>query len=116
MANNFANVEHFADRNVDGLAYMKDTLANVMGANTKADKAEEFGSFSMAAIKALGRKAFGAIPLFRTKPQNNGVMTFQAFFNDFAETNNMSQRLRMTGVWDDATKAAFDMMVAKYSA
>lgn len=116
MANNFANVEHFADRNVDGLAYMKDVLANVMGTNTKTEKPEEFGAFSMAAIKAMGRKAFGAIPLFRTKPQVNGIMTFQVFFNDFAEANNLNIRLRTTGVWDEATFNALTMMVEKYKA
>lgn len=116
MANNFANVEHMADRNVDGIAYMKTVLATVMGVCTKTEKENEMGNVAMAAIKTMARTAFGRLPLFRTAQLENGVMTFQAFFNEFAEANDLNAHLRVTGVWNEATQNAFDMIVEKYTA
>ena len=116
MANNFASVEHIAGRNVDGINYMKAILGNILGTNSSSEKEDEMGSISMNAVKVICRKAFGAIPLFRTTQLENGVMTFQAFFNDFAEANNINANLRVTGVWNEATQKAFDMIVAKYEA
>lgn len=116
MANNFASVEHMNDRNVEGVSYMKAALANVMGVCTKAEKENEMGAVAMSAIKAMARAAFGHLPLFRTVQMENGVMTFQAFFNDFAEANNLNAHVRVTGVWNEATQEAFDMIVNKSNA
>lgn len=116
MANNFAAVEHMNDRNVEGVSYMKTILANVMGVNTESEKENEMGSVAMSAIKSMARSAFGRLPLFRTAQMENGVMTFQAFFNDFAEANDLNAHLRVTGVWNEATQNAFDMIVNKFNA
>lgn len=104
--NNFANVTHFTLRNVNGVAYMK----AAMGMETTGEELH-LGNEALMAIKYLARKALGSIPLFRTRILENGVMTFQEFFNEVAETNNMNLRLRVTGVWNTPTQQAFDMLV-----
>ena len=104
--NNFANVTHFETRNVNGVAYMKAAL----GMETTGEELHLCASTLMS-IKTLARKALGCLPLFRTRTLDNGVMTFQEFFNEVAEANNLNLRLRVTGVWNESTQKAFDMLV-----
>lgn len=116
--NNFAYVNHYETRNALGVKYIKDRIiALFKGAVClKADKEDEIGSSTMAAIKDMARRAFGRLPLFRTRYSANSVETFQNWFNDFAESNDLRSHLRVTGVWDEATQAAFDMIVERYNA
>lgn len=113
MANNFKHVEHFADRNAMGVAYIKDMLAKV-----SAQKVEEDanGSVAMAVIRDIARKAFGRIPFGRVEIRNNAIETFQVWYNDFVDANNLSTRIHVTGVWSEETQAAFDSIVNKYAA
>lgn len=111
--NNFAFVEHMADRNVDGVSYIKEVLATVMGSSTKE---EGIGFSTMSVIKDMARRAFGSIPLFRTQITENSIETFQVWYNEFAETNNLGLTLRVTGVWNEPTQNAFDLIVRKFKA
>lgn len=112
MANNFAHVEHIADRNAMGVAYIKDRIMSVLGKNSLNGENEEVvGTVTMGALKDLGRKAFGRIPLFRTRIKNNSVETFQEWFNEFAEVNNINKRVHVTGVWSEETQEALDLIV-----
>lgn len=112
MANNFANVEHFADRNAAGVAMIKARLVSVLNFKSE-EKEEEIGSVTMTAIKTMARAAFGRIPFFRTEIKANSVETFQVWFNEFAETNNL-KAIRVTGVWSEETQTAFEMIADKY--
>lgn len=114
--NNFAYVNHYQTRNAIGVKYIKDRLVSVFKGKLclKADKEDEIGSATMAAIKDIARRAFGCLPLFRTRFTDNSVETFQIWFNDFAESNGLRNSLRVTGVWDEETQAAFDLITKKY--
>lgn len=116
--NNFAYVNHYQTRNAMGVKYIKERLIALFKGTVclKADKEDEIGSSTMAAIKDMARRAFGRLPLFRTRFSANSVETFQVWFNDFAEANDLLISLRVTGVWDEATQEAFDMIVDRYNA
>jgi hypothetical protein len=112
--NNFAFVGHYNARNEAGVKYIKDRLVAVLGKiSFSGEKETEIGHSTMALIKDIARKAFGCLPLFRTRFSDNSVETFQNWYNDFAEANNMNT-LRLTGVWDEATREAFDLITNKY--
>lgn len=114
--NNYGYVNHYQARNALGVRYIKDRLIAVFkgSLSLKADKEDEIGSATMTAIKDIGRRAFGRLPILRTRFHSNSVETFQEWFNDFADSNNLHMSLRITGVWDDETQAAFDMITEKY--
>ncbi|QYN80146.1 hypothetical protein PQD71_gp180 [Kosakonia phage Kc263] len=114
--NNFAYVNHYETRNAIGVKYIKDRLISVFKGKLclKADKEDEIGSATMSAIKDIARRAFGCLPLLRTRFSTNSVETFQNWFNDFSESNNLVMTLRVTGVWDEETQAAFDLITKKY--
>lgn len=114
MAYNFASVEHMADRNVIGVSYIKDRLYSVMG--KKTGKEVGIGFITMSIIKDMGRRAFGSIPLFRTRITSNSIETFQIWYNEFAEMNCLGVTLRVTGVWNEPTQEAFELIVKKYNA
>lgn len=104
---NYAEVNHYNTRNSEGIAFMLKTLSKV-----DASLAGEttIGHSAMSVLKTLARKVFGSLPLFRTRISECGVETFQNWYNDLAEANNM-KALRNTGVWDEATAAAFTTIV-----
>lgn len=113
--NNFAYVNHFNTRNAAGVKYIKGRLVMVLkDVCLKGDKEEEIGYSTMGAIKDIARKAFGCLPLLRTRFNDNSVITFQDWFNDFAEANDLMVSLRVTGVWDEPTREAFEFIVARY--
>jgi len=104
---NYAEVNHYNTRNNDGVAFMLKTLSKFDG---NVAKEATIGYTAIAVLKTLARKVFGALPLFRTRITESGVETFQTWYNDLAEVNNM-KALRNTGVWDEATAAAFNSIV-----
>lgn len=112
MANNFASVEHFADRNAAGVAIIKARLSAVLGFKSE-EKEEEIGSMTMNAIRSMARAAFGRIPFMRTEIKSNSVETFQVWYNEFAEANNL-KAIHVTGVWNEETQTAFESIADKY--
>ena len=106
---NYAEVNHFGTRNAEGVAFMLKTLSKFDG---NVAKEATIGYTAMAVLKTLARKVFGSLPLFRTRITDCGVETFQTWYNDLAEVNNL-KTLRNTGVWDEATAAAFNSLVEK---
>lgn len=107
--NNFKTVEHFETRNDEAVAYMIDELSKK---EESVAKETAVNGIVIGALRSIARRAFGRIPLFRPTITDNSVETFQIWFNDFAEANNINKRIRVTGVWSEETKAAYDMLVA----
>lgn len=112
--NNFAYVNHYATRNAAGVAFIKSRLVALLNFKSE-EKAEEIGSVTMNAIRTIARAAFGRIPFGRVEFKSNSIETFQVWYNDFAETNNL-KGIRVTGVWNEETHAAFDSIADKYAA
>lgn len=104
---NYAEVNHFGTRNADGVSFMLTRLAVI---DPTIAKEKVIGLAAMTVLKTLARKVFGSLPLFRTRITDCGVATFQTWYNDLAEVNNL-KTLRNTGVWDAATAAAFNSIV-----
>jgi hypothetical protein len=104
---NYAEVNHFGTRNKEGVAFMLKSLAKI---DASISTETTIGYAAMSVLKTLARKVFGSLPLFRTRITDCGVETFQTWYNDLAEVNNMKP-LRNTGVWDEATAAAFNSIV-----
>jgi len=107
--NNFPEVNHFHTRNLAGVSFMLNRLAVI---DPIVEKETVMGHVAMGVLKTVARKVFGSLPLFRTRIADCGVETFQSWYNDFAEINNM-KTLRNTGVWDEATESAFNSIVEK---
>lgn len=106
---NYAEVNHFGTRNAEGVAFMLKALVKV---DASISTETTIGYAAMSVLKTLARKVFGSLPLFRTRITDCGVETFQTWYNDLAEVNNL-KTLRNTGVWDEATAAAFNSLVEK---
>lgn len=106
--NNFAYVDHIADRNVEGVEYMINTLS---AKDASVAKEAAVNGVVIGALKTIARNVFGNIPFFRPVITDNSVETFQIWFNEFAEANNLTKRIHVTGVWSEETKEAYDMIV-----
>lgn len=104
---NYAEVNHFNTRNNAGVAFMLKALVKV-DSSISTETTISYAAISV--LKTLARKVFGALPLFRTRITDCGIETFQAWYNDLAEVNNL-KTLRNTGVWDEATADAFNRIV-----
>lgn len=107
--NNFNTVEHFEIRNEEAVAYM---ISNLSNKEESVANETAINGIVIGALKAIARRTFGCIPLFKATITDNSVETFQIWFNEFAEANNIRTRVRVTGVWSEETKAAYDMVVA----
>ncbi|AEV89674.1 hypothetical protein OBP_237 [Pseudomonas phage OBP] len=112
MANNFAFVNHYETRNAAGVAFIKSRLVALINFSSE-EKEDEIGSVTMNAIRTIARVAFGRIPFGRTEFKSNSVETFQNWYNDFAETNNLKS-IKVTGVWNEETQIAFASIADKY--
>lgn len=106
--NNFNSVVHYETRNEEAVAYM---IANLSLREESVANETAVNGIVIGALKSIARRTFGCIPLFRPTITDNSVETFQIWFNEFAEANNISKRIRVTGVWSEETKAAYDMIV-----
>lgn len=74
-----------------------------------------FGAVAMSALKTIAKKAFGQLPIFRTRYYDNSVETFQNFFNEFSEVNGLMVTVPTHGVWCERTQAAFDLIVKNFN-
>lgn len=104
---NYAEVNYYNTRNKEGIAFMLKTLSKF---DINLAKEETIGHGAITVLKSLARKVFGALPLFRARITECGIVTFQTWYNDLAEVNNI-KALRVTGVWDEDTSAAFNSIV-----
>jgi len=104
---NYPEVNHYGTRNANGIAFMLTRLAKVDPSmvNEKA-----ISGAAITSLKKLALKLVLSLPLFKPTITDNGVETFQTWYNDLAESNNLKS-IRVTGVWDEATEAAFNSIV-----
>jgi len=94
----------------------KEVLAKMLHTKVYANESNK-GVFTVAAMTALktsSMKAFGRLPIFRTRFYDNGVETFQQWFNEFSDVNGLMVTVPEHGIWCERTQAGFDLIVRNY--